>query len=392
MQYNSGGVSASAHGVFGGILNRQWQRMPYYMIKTLILKLGDKVEMRYDNAIETKNGFIVNDRIITFGALANCGYERSAINPYIYQRIPVRVIVIVDGNINQPAYDQQYSAYLYDGKTLTLEPRTVVNAMAPYDGSGDYESFATDIIGKRPIWLRDLKDFIDNESAAFDIEWDNANKIATINVKKHPTNTLIGSDNEEKVWNYLTNTLNSTKTFNLTPIAAAGAMGNIRIESGFDPFKAEAGGGGGWGLIQWTPASTFNNNRPSDTPSSIVAGARSGDNDEYLLWELNALWRRGGDRFWENMNSETSVGSYINPIPPAKSAGATQFNGDYRGQGSAYYFHATIEISGDMDWGLNSNGVPKGSQQYTNSSGKTSWHGNIRLRPYYAEIILNKYS
>lgn len=58
------------------------------------------------------------------------------------------------------------------------------------------------------------------------------------------TYTLSGSSNEEKIWNYL------TQYRKLSKIAAAGVMANIKVESGFDPFKGEVGGGGGWGLIQ----------------------------------------------------------------------------------------------------------------------------------------------
>jgi hypothetical protein len=92
------------------------------------------------------------------------------------------------------------------------------------------------------------------------------------------------------------------------------------------------------------------------------------------------MWKRGlqlgGSDFWNNMNAETTVGSYMNP-PAAQSANGTQFNGNYKGKGSAYYFHAVVEKSGDMNWGLNSNGIPNGSRQYTNSSGKTNWHVDL---------------
>jgi len=191
---------------------------------------------------------------------------------------------------------------------------------------------------------------------------------------------LSGSSNEEKIWNYL------TQYRGLSDIAAAGVMGNIKAESGFDPFKAESGGGGGWGLIQWTPARNIEIPAPK---SGMTAGATSGNVDDYLLWQLEAIWprglNRGGNDFWINMNAETSVGSYTNP-PAAKSAQGTQFCGKYQGLGSAYYFHAVVEASGDMNWGLKANGVPNGSQKY---NGK--WHGNILLRPYYAEQILEKY-
>ena len=214
--------------------------------------------------------------------------------------------------------------------------------------------------------------------------------------------TLKGANNEEKVWNYF-------RERGLSDIAVAGIMGNIKGESEFDPFKIESGvATPGWGIMQWTPATAFNSDKESDTPSSIVAGASSGDNDLYLLWQLHAIWNRGtsgsnggGSNFWIDMNKEVFVGSYKDPIPTARSAGGTQYNNnpsnktpfgiDYKGKGSAYYFQAAIERSGDMDWGLDGSGKPNGSKQYTNSSGDTRWHGNIRKRPYHAEQYLSQY-
>lgn len=85
------------------------------------------------------------------------------------------------------------------------------------------------------------------------------------------------------------------------------------------------------------------------------------------------------------MNLETSVGSYTNP-PIAKSSGGKQFNGNYKGLGTTYFFHAKVERSGDMNFGLDAKGIPNGSQKYNGR-----WHGNILLRPYYAKQILAKY-
>ncbi len=60
---------------------------------------------------------------------------------------------------------------------------------------------------------------------------------------------LTGSDNAEKVWNYLT-----SSSVGLSPEQAAGIMGNISQESGFNPdleentTRAEKG----YGIVQWT--------------------------------------------------------------------------------------------------------------------------------------------
>ena len=68
---------------------------------------------------------------------------------------------------------------------------------------------------------------------------------------------LTGSDNEEKTWNYF-------KGKGLTDQQVAGIMGNIEVESAFNPEIMQKGGTSqnpadadplGWGLIQWTPGS-----------------------------------------------------------------------------------------------------------------------------------------
>jgi hypothetical protein len=59
---------------------------------------------------------------------------------------------------------------------------------------------------------------------------------------------VTGANNEEKVWNFFI-------TQGLEPHQAAGVMGNLKAESGFDPFNQENGkawGTGGWGIAQWT--------------------------------------------------------------------------------------------------------------------------------------------
>lgn len=59
-----------------------------------------------------------------------------------------------------------------------------------------------------------------------------------------------GDDIHEQVWNFLIDS-------GFSPEQAAGVMGNIWQESGFNPFRAEGDSGvpnpnAGWGLVQWT--------------------------------------------------------------------------------------------------------------------------------------------
>lgn len=58
------------------------------------------------------------------------------------------------------------------------------------------------------------------------------------------TGGLVGSNNEEKIWNYF-------KGLGFTDAAAAGAMGNFFQESGLNPAAKEVGGDGR-GLAQWS--------------------------------------------------------------------------------------------------------------------------------------------
>lgn len=60
--------------------------------------------------------------------------------------------------------------------------------------------------------------------------------------------TLVGEDNAEKIWNFL-------RGKGLSPTQAAGVMGNLQQESGFDPFNQQDDKDwpeGGWGIAQWT--------------------------------------------------------------------------------------------------------------------------------------------
>ena len=57
-----------------------------------------------------------------------------------------------------------------------------------------------------------------------------------------------GNSNAEKIWNQL-------RAAGFTTYAAAGILGNMQAESGLNPDISQAGGGGGYGLVQWTPRS-----------------------------------------------------------------------------------------------------------------------------------------
>lgn len=140
---------------------------------------------------------------------------------------------------------------------------------------------------------------------------------------------LSGETNTDKVWNYFLSR-------GLSPVAAAGVMGNIEQESSFNPFAQEKGGTG-IGLIQW---SFDRRNKMLSAASqagvTIVGGT---DNDAALLFQLNYLWDgEYGKMTWqEKVNAETTVDG-IASIP---------YSQDNSGNGSTMVFHSIVEKSGD---------------------------------------------
>lgn len=176
--------------------------------------------------------------------------------------------------------------------------------------------------------------------------------------------SLTGADNEEKAWNYFT-------ARGLTPVATAGAMGNIQAESGFSAAVEEKGGGGGLGIIQWT-----GERRTKLEAAASNAGINLADNDSALLFELGYLWdgEYGAMTWQEQVNAETTVegdttkASFWPPFSNNRSE--TQ-----AGNGSTMVFHALIERSGD---------VPTEADRIPN-------HGVLTHRIDNAKAFLEKY-
>jgi|GEM_PF-5843376 len=148
---------------------------------------------------------------------------------------------------------------------------------------------------------------------------------------------LVGESNPEKTWNYFT-------ARGLTPVAAAGAMGNISHESGFSASVEEASGGGGLGIIQWT-----GDRRTKLEQAASAAGVNLADNDSALLFELNYLWDGEYDAMtWqEPMNAEKTVEGNT-AIASYNSKFAGQRAESQAGNGSTMLFHALIERSNDV--------------------------------------------
>ena len=108
---------------------------------------------------------------------------------------------------------------------------------------------------------------------------------------------LIGSDNEDKIWNYLVGK-------GLQPFQVAGIMGNMQSESGFNPASQEPGttstnptpGNLGHGIVQWTPGTQL-----------IAPAQAAGTPVNDLGFQLNYFW------------TEITTGSESNIAPLMKA-------------------------------------------------------------------------
>jgi len=155
----------------------------YAIKKSLVLKIGDTIEKFYTISSETGSGFTVNNnQHITLASLAKSGYARVS-NPLdiviTYQRIPVQIIIMVNG---KQTYNKQNRAYLHNGQTFSLEPRTITESMKPYAGSKFFMNYSQDVIGERPVPLRDLTDSIKDNTTKCNIDWNSTNRVATIKI------------------------------------------------------------------------------------------------------------------------------------------------------------------------------------------------------------------
>ncbi len=123
------------------------------------------------------------------------------------------------------------------------------------------------------------------QDAKFSKAWYLRNDKATACNTSSSSTTLVGSKDADKVFNFL------TASGRLKPFQAAGVMGNMTAESGIQPQRlegtksgtitpAEKVTSGGWGLVQWTPASKFiKTNNPISKANDLAV-------------QLNFLWNQ----------------------------------------------------------------------------------------------------
>jgi hypothetical protein len=149
--------------------------------------------------------------------------------------------------------------------------------------------------------------------------------------------SLTGADNPTKAWNYFI-------ARGLTPVAAAGAMGNIKTESSFSASVNEASGGGGLGIIQWTGTRRTNLEK-----AAAAAGVDLTNNDAALLFELNYLWdgEFNAMTWQQQVNAETTVDGNT-AIASYNPAYISELAKSQTGNGSTMVFHALVERSSDV--------------------------------------------
>ena len=149
--------------------------------------------------------------------------------------------------------------------------------------------------------------------------------------------SLKGDTNAEKVWNYMTER-------GLSPIAAAGVLGNMEAESGFNPFAVNPNGGA-FGIVQWLGGRKTTVQQKLTDGGVPPSAYNDANNDKALLIELNHLWVEDGlpvpvPEFWEKLNAETKVEGDMSI--DGSSWDSHELN---EGNGSVLYFHAVVERS-----------------------------------------------
>jgi beta-N-acetylhexosaminidase len=114
------------------------------------------------------------------------------------------------------------------------------------------------------------------------------------------------SDNEKTIWNWLVGQ-------GLSGAQAAGIMGNLEQESGFDPTIIQGGGnsndphaagGGGWGLVQWTPGAKVLQDQ---------SGAKATGSIDAIQTQLQiAWWEAQGNGLWAGQGNTIAKVAAVN--------------------------------------------------------------------------------
>lgn len=122
-----------------------------------------------------------------------------------------------------------------------------------------------------------------------------------------PDTQLSGSENAEKIWNYFIDK-------GLKPVQVAGMLGNIKVESNFNPRSLQPSttgdfpvAGQGYGLVQWTDRHANLIRRSQEKKVKIYDLAFQID---HIWWELNGPEKAAFDDFKKQTTLEGSWKSF----------------------------------------------------------------------------------
>lgn len=224
-----------------------------------------------------------------------------------------------------------------DGKSLDVtevisDLKSSLSGISNYDGI-DVSSAANTLSNNLSNISKDLENVVTNiknyvsQVTGFDIDDFNvsSDSSSSSSVSYEDIFRTDGSkeQNARVIWNFL-------KYKGLSDAAAAGVLGNIQAESGFNPGIEEIANGIGYGLIQWS----FGRRTALEN-----AAKAAGVDPSNLQFQLEYLWD-------ESLDPNTSYGKKL------ASAGfyTTNDPGD-----AAYYFHKFVEISADSKSAIQNN-------------------------------------
>lgn len=129
------------------------------------------------------------------------------------------------------------------------------------------------------------------------------------------TVNLTGKDAKEKIWNFFIDPAKKLKPFQVAAI-----LGNIEVESGYNPRRVQGAGvqesdkptpGVGYGLVQWTDSARQN---------KLIE--RGGENVPKLDFQLEHIW-------WELNNTEKAAGDAFKATTNIRSATLDTFSKMY---------------------------------------------------------------
>ena len=185
-----------------------------------------------------------------------------------------------------------------------------------------------------------------------------------------------GSTNAQKVWNAL-------KGEGFTDYAIAGILGNMYAESGVEPATTEVGGGGGYGLVQWTPKSKLTTYANSVGKSADALSTQV----EFLVKQLKGTTTIFPDTAAyapimaaKSVNEATEV--FLNLYERAGVSNLAKREQAAQGYYDEFHTSKSTETT-------KSNTTTDDSS--SNSSSKTSGSGNANRLKQYSTLLANWY-